>query len=206
LVAVVVSLEDRQSASAVFRIESVHLMERYRIGVDGAVYFITMSVVDWLPVFVSGAACKVLTDSLNCCHERNGLRVNAYVIMPTHFHGIVFGREFNPESLKAALTDLRKFTGRTLTDYCAHHMPPCYDEVFARAAGEDRHHRFWQPTLHPETIQTEEFWTQKLDYLHDNPCRKGLVARAEYWRFSSASHWRADGPTANDVFLSAIDW
>jgi REP element-mobilizing transposase RayT len=164
-----------------------------------------MSVVDWLPVFVSGTACKVLTESRNSCQERKGLRINAYVIMPAHFHGIVSGREFNPDSLKAALTDLRKFTGRTLIDYCAHHLPGCYAEVFARAAGEDRQHRFWQPTLHPETIQAEAFWRQKLDYLHDNPCRKGLVARAEDWRFFSASYWLADRLKTNDVVLSAVD-
>jgi len=32
------------------------------------------------------------------------------------------------------------------------------------------------------------------------------VARAEFWRFSSASHWLADEQVANDVILSAVDW
>jgi hypothetical protein len=89
-------------------------MERYRIGMDGALYFITMTVVDWLPVFVSEAACKIVTDSLNYCHEHKRLRVNAYVIMPTHFHGIVFGEEFAPESLRATLIAMRKYTDRQL--------------------------------------------------------------------------------------------
>ena len=169
-------------------------------------FFITMTVVDWLPVFVSEATCKILTDSLNFCHEHKGLRVNAYVVMPTHFHGIVLGREFNPEALKATLIDFRKFTGRRLSEYCTRHMPRCFDEVFVGASGEDRNRRFWQPTFHPEQIETEAFWTQKRDYLHDNPCRKGLVARAEHWRFSSASYQLSDGQAANDVILSAIDW
>jgi REP element-mobilizing transposase RayT len=181
-------------------------MERYQITQDGALYFITMSIVDWLPVFVSEAACKIVTDSLNYCHDHKGLRINAYVIMPTHFHGIVFGGKFDPEGLKATLTDFRKFTGRRLCDYCAHHMPRCFEEVFVRESGRDRDRRFWQATLHPEQITSEAFWRQKADYLHDNPCRKGLVARAQYWRFSSASYWLTDGQMANDVILSAIDW
>jgi putative transposase len=78
-------------------------MERYRIADDVGVYFVTMSVVNCLPVFVSDGACKILTDSMNFCHDRKGLRVNAYVIMPTHFHGIVFLRRFDPEGLKARL-------------------------------------------------------------------------------------------------------
>jgi REP element-mobilizing transposase RayT len=181
-------------------------MERYRITDDGGLYFITMSVVDWLPVFVTEAACRILTESLNYCHERKGLRVNAYVVMPTHFHGIVFLRQFDPKALKATLTDLRKFTGRRLIEYGAKHMPRCFDQVFVASSGPDRERRFWQPTLHPEAIETEVFYLQKLDYLHDNPCRKGLVRRVEHWRFSSASYWLSEGKVANEVILSQIEW
>ena len=181
-------------------------MERYRISGDGAVYFVTMSVVDWLPVFVSQQTCRILTDSLHFCHERKGLRINAYVIMPTHFHAIVFLRKLDPAALKRTLTDMRMFTGRQLSDYCASHMPRCFDDVFVASAGEDRDRRFWQPTLHPEQIEAEAFYVQKIEYLHDNPCRKGLVRRVDHWRFSSASYWLSEGQLANDVTLTALDW
>jgi hypothetical protein len=181
-------------------------MERYRIGDDGGIYFVTMSVVDWLPVFISEQTCRILTDSLNFCHEHKGLRVNAYVIMPTHFHAIVFLQRFDPEALKGTLNDFRKFTGRRLSEFCTEHMPRCFDRVLVAAAGGDRDRRFWQPTLHPERIEGEAFYCQKLDYLHDNPRRKGLVARGEHWRFSSASFWLSDGKLANDVILSQLEW
>jgi len=181
-------------------------MERYRIADDIGIYFVTMSVVDWLPVFVSEGASRILTESLNFCHERKGLRVNAYVIMPTHFHGIVFLRQSDPKALKDMLTDCRKFTGRGSIEYCAKQMPRCFDEVFAASSGGDRERRFWQATLHPERIETEAFYLQKLDYLHDNPCRKGLVTRPEHWRFSSASYWLSEGKVANDVILSPLEW
>jgi REP element-mobilizing transposase RayT len=64
-------------------------MERYKIRPDAAVYYVTYSVVDWLPVFISSAACDIVTESLNFCHERKGLRINGFVIMPTHIHAIV---------------------------------------------------------------------------------------------------------------------
>jgi putative transposase len=51
-------------------------MERYRIGPDGALYFVTMSVVDWLSIFVSESPCKILRESMNYCHENKGLRIN----------------------------------------------------------------------------------------------------------------------------------
>src|SRR5262249_54346605 len=129
-------------------------MERYQVSEDAGIYFVTMTVVDWLPVFVSEPACRILTESLNFCHQRKGLRINAYVIMPTHFHGIVGLRRFDPKALKAALTDLRKFTGRRLIEHGVRHMPHCFQDVFAASSGDDRDRRFWQPTLHPESIET----------------------------------------------------
>jgi hypothetical protein len=126
--------------------------------------------------------------------------------MPTHLHAIVFGKNFDPPALGRALRDFRKFTGRRLADYCTEHAPQCFAEVMAGASGGDRVHRFWQSTFHPVQIETEAFWSQKRDYLHDNPCRKGLVARADHWRFSSAAYWQSDGKAACDVSLSAVDW
>ena len=181
-------------------------MVRYRISGEGAPSFVSMSVVDWLPIFVAEASCRILVESLNLSHERKGLRVNAYVIMPTHVRGIRFFRKFDPGALKAALIDLRKFTGRWLLAQCARHMPRGFDEVFVASSGADRDRRFWQATLHPEQIETEAFYLQKRDYLHGNPGRKGLVTRAEHWRFSSASYWLSDGQVANEVILTPLDW
>ncbi len=39
-------------------------MERYRITNDTAVYYVTFSVIDWLPVFVTESACKIVTESV----------------------------------------------------------------------------------------------------------------------------------------------
>ena len=35
-------------------------------------------------------------------------------------------------------------------------------------------------------IYTQEFLLQKMEYMHNNPIRKGLVLKPEYWRYSSA--------------------
>ncbi|MCE9555528.1 MAG: hypothetical protein K8T91_19445 [Planctomycetes bacterium] len=181
-------------------------MERYRISSEPAVYFVTYSIVDWLPVFVSEAACRIVTDSLNHCYEHKGLCTNAFVIMPTHMHAIVFDKDFDSSRLVRSLTDFRKFTGRSLSDFCGGHAPKCFSETLHNAATADRERRFWQPSRHPEAIETEKFWKQKLDYLHVNPCRKGLVHRAQYWRYSSAAYYVSDGKESCDVKICAIDW
>jgi putative transposase len=40
-------------------------MERYQFFSDGSVFFVTFSVVDWLPVFVSDKSCGVLPPQLH---------------------------------------------------------------------------------------------------------------------------------------------
>ena len=53
---------------------------------------------------------------------------------------------------------------------------------------------------------TEAFWKQKLDYLHANPCRKGLVRVADYGRFSSATYYLSEGRIKCNVNISGLDW
>jgi REP element-mobilizing transposase RayT len=179
-------------------------MERYRI-VDGVgLYYVTFTVVERLPVFIDETACQIVTNSFNFCITNKDLRVNAYVIMPTHRHAITFDSEFNPERLKHTLDDMRKFTGRQLLDHAAHHLPKIFTECFEEHAGKDRERRFWQPSQHPVGIFSNEFWKQKMEYVHHNPCRKGLVRNPEDRRFSSARYWLTS--EQGDVQLSDVGW
>jgi hypothetical protein len=124
--------------------------------------------------------------------------------MPTHFHAILFDVEFNAVRLKHTLDDMRKFTGRQLLDHAAVHLPKSFAEEIQKHAGKDRERRFWQSTQHPVGITSKGFWKQKMDYIHDNPCRKGLVVNPEDWRFSSARFWLKG--EANNVQLSDVGW
>jgi len=180
-------------------------MERYQIVEGVGIYFVTFTIVEWLPVFIDEPACKIITDSLNFCIDNKYLRVNAYVIMPNHMHAVIFDSDFDSERLKHTLDNFRKFTGRQAADYCALNMPSCYGDIFHRNAGGDRQRRFWQPTQHAEGIVTDKFWQEKVTYIHWNPARKGLVRNPVDWRFSSAAFW-LNSQTDNDVNLSGLDW
>jgi hypothetical protein len=75
----------------------------------------------------------------------------------------------------------------------------CFLHVLRDSATADRERRFWQPSRHPESIETGRFWQQKLDYLQDNPCRKGFVRIPDHRRFSSAVWYSSDGIENVDV-------
>jgi hypothetical protein len=48
--------------SLIYQESTVVAMERYRIQSEAAVYFVTYSIVEWLPVFIREATCKIVTE------------------------------------------------------------------------------------------------------------------------------------------------
>jgi hypothetical protein len=88
----------------------------------------------------------------------------------------------------------------------ATHGPPEFAEAMRETASMDRHRRFWQQGKHPEAISTESFWRQKVDYIHDNPCRKGLVLYPEHWRFSSARYYIGENAEGMEVPITDLSW
>ena len=47
-------------------------MERYRIVEGVGIYFVTFTIVEWIPVFIEEATCKIFTESLNFSIKNKG--------------------------------------------------------------------------------------------------------------------------------------
>ena len=143
--------------------------------------------MEWPPIFTCDNYSKTITDSLQYCRENKGLLVHAYVIMPTHVHLILSAG--GPVSLSEIIRDFKKYTSRATTRLLNADANHLFLWVFKRAAqkaSEGSTHKVWTDDNHPETITSESFFRQKLDYLHDNPRRKGLVDSPDHWLYSSA--------------------
>ena len=66
------------------------MANRFKVVTGGPYpHFITTTVVRWLPVFVSEAYFDIVINNLQYLREHRGLLIHAYVIMPTHLHGII---------------------------------------------------------------------------------------------------------------------
>ncbi len=91
-------------------------MDSYKF-IDGLfVYFVTFTIVDWMPVFINPEPIEIINNSLNFCHTNKQLRIHAYVIMPNHIHLIISDANYDNERLGKTLADFRKFTGNRLAD------------------------------------------------------------------------------------------
>ena len=53
----------------------------------------------------------------------------------------------------------------------------------------NKNYQFWQYGNHAEEIYSEKFMWSKLDYVHLNPVRAGIVVKASHYLYSSASNY-----------------
>jgi REP element-mobilizing transposase RayT len=149
-------------------------------------HFVTMTIVEWIDIFTRKEYCEIIIASLEYCHKNKGLKVFEYVIMPNHLHLIV--KAAGNIKLSQIISDFKKHTTREIlkllrTDnrkYILNLLSNSFDRK------KDYEKQIWQRENCPETISTSHFYKQKVRYIHDNPVRKGLVARPEDWLYSSA--------------------
>jgi REP element-mobilizing transposase RayT len=166
-----------------------YLMDGYKF-LDGVfVYYVTFTITDWLPIFINSVPIHILTDSLRFCILEKYLRIHAYVIMPNHIHLIVFDANFDNDRLQKTLTEFRKFTGSRLAKYINNSLADSLSAVIRIKSLNDRARQVWQRGWHAEGLASDNFLHQKMNYIHENPVRKGLVRNPEDWIYSSASFW-----------------
>ncbi len=61
--------------------------------------------------------------------------------------------------------------------------------LFKRAHKTQSTYQVWEEGHHPQLIESEDVMRQKLDYIHQNPVKRGYVDLPEHWRYSSARNY-----------------
>jgi REP element-mobilizing transposase RayT len=62
-------------------------------------------------------------------------------------------------------------------------------------------YRIWRPGNWPVLIETEDFFQQKLNYIHENPVLKGYVDKEDAWLYSSARNYYNDDHSIIEVTI-----
>jgi REP element-mobilizing transposase RayT len=150
-------------------------------------YFMTCTVVGWLPVFTRTTAVRVIADSWKYLQEKRGVVIFGYVILENHLHWIA--RMPDPATDAG---DFKSFTARKIIDLLLEMGEAgllSQLEFHKDCRRTDRQYQLWQEGSHPEILQTEEVLRQKLEYTHNNPVTRGYVADPTHWLYSSARNY-----------------
>jgi REP element-mobilizing transposase RayT len=163
------------------------MRSRYKIYEPGQIYFITSTIVQWIPVFTRKAYIDILLDSLKFCRSNKGLKIFAYVILDNHLHLLVSG-----ENLSNIIKDFKRHTAREILNLAQKEKKLWLLNQFKfyrLKHKTDSDYQVWQEGFHPKLITSEEMLQQKIEYIHDNPVRIGLVEKSEDWLYSSARNY-----------------
>jgi REP element-mobilizing transposase RayT len=147
----------------------------------------------------------VLCSALDEARASAGFLLFAYVIMIDHLHLLTS----RPTTTSNLLRVVKGLTARRVIDYLKENN---YLSSLLKLEHQEqkRNHRYslWQTEKNVFPIFSEGMFMEKVNYIHQNPVRAGLVDRATDYRWSSARIWRGcpleDEPLLVDKDL--INW
>ena len=159
---------------------------RYRIVDPALPHFVTCTVLHWIPVFTRPATVEIVLESLRFLMN-DGLKVYAYVVLENHLHMVVQSNDLSRD-----IARFKSYTSKQLLAYLSeHNVRQILNQLafYKKAHKDDRAYQFWQEGCHPEWIQDDEMMRQKIEYIHQNPVKRGYVDLPEHWRYSSARNY-----------------
>ena len=157
---------------------------RYKVYEPTHPHFLTCTVLHWLPIFTNQESVQILLNSFTHLQKSDNLIIFSYVILENHLHLVASSDDINKTMQKfksytayELLKLLEKNNAKTLLKQFAFHK---------KAHRKESTYQIWEEGFHPKLIESEEMMSQKIEYIHQNPIKRGYVDRAEHWRYSSA--------------------
>ena len=86
----------------------------------------------------------------------------------------------------------KSYTARKIIDNLVEKGPKFFlDQLkwHKQAYKSDQTYQVWQEGYHPQMIADEIMLNQKIEYIHNNPVKRGYVDRPEHWRYSSSRNY-----------------
>ena len=164
---------------------------------EGHAHFITFSCSGRRTLLNQDRCKRIVISRLESTRKAyNGLCFG-FVIMPEHVHTLI--RFLAPGQLQLFKQEWKRQTSLALVDYFRSTRNP----VLEFLTDEEGHHQIWIPKQYDLNVYTREKAAEKLEYMHQNPVARELVASPTEWACSSA-RWYASRRSVG-VTLTHID-
>ncbi|MFT4521148.1 MAG: putative transposase [Bacteroidia bacterium] len=166
----------------------------YKIRNQEAIHFITFAVVGWIDVFTRTIYKDILVDGLRYCQDQKGLTVHSWVIMTNHVHLIISAK--TGHGLSNILRDFKKHTSvqvlRAIEENPSESRREWMLALFREAGNgnvRNENRQFWRQDNHPIELSNNVMKGQRLNYVHNNPVKAGIVTNATDYLYSSAADY-----------------
>jgi len=172
------------------------MSHQYRVRAPEDIHFVTFTIVDWVDVFTRPAYKQPIIDSLIYCQQQKGLEVYAYCLMTNHIHLLVAAQK--PATLPDIIRDFKKHINKQIIklvetenesrrDWLMHRF-----KFNAKYDNRIQDYKVWQDGYHGIACDYPAILLQKLNYIHENPVRAGIVTVPEHYLYSSAANYAGE--------------
>jgi REP element-mobilizing transposase RayT len=163
-------------------------MSQFRKTTPNDTYFITLTLAGWINLFDREDYKKIIIKNLRYCQEKEKLEIFAYVLMTNH----ILCRRMD-QDLNELIGRFKSFTAKELIKEIKHNPKESRSywllnqfKHFATLGKQFKEYRIWKSNNHPTLISNDEMLDQKINYIHQNPVRAGIVTETQYYKYCSA--------------------
>jgi REP element-mobilizing transposase RayT len=158
----------------------------FQVSRDNPAYYLTSVAHNCLPIFQKDDIKRAVTNAFDEARKSGGIIIFAYVIMPDHTHVLTD----NAREMKDVLRFVNGISAKRIVDHLkAHNFESSLAKL--RIQERDNKHKHSVYEHHPNAmlITGEDAFMQKVNYIHLNPVRAGLVEHPDEYLYSSARLW-----------------
>jgi REP element-mobilizing transposase RayT len=143
----------------------------HRLRTADRIFFVTVNLRRVLAPLENGEY-RLVADALTESRRKLHFLLYGYVVMPDHWHALMWTTY--PLSISRVVQDIKWMAASALNRS-------------RQASGSIWQHQFWD-----RFVRNGHEFHERLEYMHLNPVRRGLVARPEAWRWSSYNNFAVD--------------
>jgi REP element-mobilizing transposase RayT len=178
----------------------------YKIAGDG-LFYLTFQIVGWVDIFTRKIYRDIAIESLKYCQQHKSLKLFAFVIMSNHIHLLA---QSETGDLGDIIRDFKNHTSKKFLEIVNDNVESRNDwmKIVFEYHGKFKNkqtNQIWTHENHAEHIYSDKFIKQKIDYIHENPVRAGIVEKPEDYLYSSARNY-ADLDSVIDVIRIDHKW
>ncbi len=157
---------------------------RYKIYEPTYPHFVTCTILHWIPIFTNQDSVNIVLNSFKYLQKSDNLKIYAYVILENHLHLVASSndisktiKKFKSYTAKELLKLLQERNVKTILDQLS---------FYKKAHKTHTTYQVWQEGFAPKLIQSEKMMKEKIEYIHNNPVKRGYIDKPHHWRYSSA--------------------
>jgi putative transposase len=172
------------------------LRRRYGLG---QLHFITCSCYRRAPLLGTERSRHLFLKILSEVRERYDFALLGYVVMPEHIHLLI--SEPNVGNPSTVMQVLKQSVSRTM--HRRRRRTRSEQKCLWEEAPVRKYQPLWQRRFYDFNVWSDKKKNEKINYMHFNPVKRGLVTHPKDWLWSSYSFYSRTGTS---LCVPNLEW